>query len=271
MSEEKNVTQEVIVVKKKRGRKPKEKYWNEETEKALVEYKYENNINVKNRIYTDKIHTPLRKLVYESTKRYCKYFGREGFDDMYEKAFIFIFNLLETFDETRLNKAGERTKAFSMLNTICKNQVGKWAESLYNKETSSEDFSSISYTLENTNLNYTLEENEKIILEKNKYDNIMINLKNKIEKQIKSDSNLNSNDIKVANSLISIFENWNSLFPPTDKSLSAYYLKKKVFNMINTMTEIKNKDIKASILKFKDLYIFASQEEESEEDDIYNF
>jgi hypothetical protein len=269
MSDEKTIVKEEVL-KKKRGRKPKEKYWTEDTESALVEYKYATDINVKNKIYTEKIHTPLRKLVYESTKRYCKFYGRGGFDDMYENAFIFIFNLLETFNENRLNKLGEKTKAFSMLNTICKNQVGKWAETLYNKETTSEDFSTISYTLENTNLNYTLEEKEKIINDKNKYDSVMITLKNKIEKQIKTDSNLNSNDIKVANSLISIFENWSALFPPTDKSLSSYYLKKKVFNMINSMTEIKNKDIKSSILKFKDLYMFSIEEENEKDVDIYS-
>lgn len=262
--------------KKKRGRKAStsNQYWTQETEDAVRFYvKSDASFEEKNKVYTDLIHKPLTKLVRAVTKRYCSYWGKEGYlinyEDIVEDMFIHVFNNIHLVDQDRLNKNGEKVRAYSYLGTINRNEVGKLAKSMYNKDTNSVDFDIISNNLENNQeFHYYLENEEDKIKKDALYDEVIKNLLFSIKNEIKYNENLKPNDLKVANSIIAIFENWDHIYEPSNENMSSFIMKRKIQQIIKEMSGLDAKEIKSSTSKFKTLYLEIKHLCENEETEI---
>jgi uncharacterized protein YozE (UPF0346 family) len=263
-------------IKKKRGRKAStsNQYWTQETEDAVRFYvKSDASFDEKNRVYTNSIHKPLTKLVRAVTKRYCSYWGKEGYqinyEDIVEDMFIHVFNNIHLVDQDRINKNGEKVRAYSYLGTINRNEVGKLAKNMYNKDTNSVDFDIISNNLENNqDFHYYLENEEDKIKKDGLYDDIIKNLLYSIKNEIKYNENLKQNDLKVANSIIAIFENWDHIYEPSNENMSSFIMKRKIQQMIKEMSGLEAKEIKSSTGKFKNLYLEIKKLCENDETEI---
>lgn len=162
--------------------------------------------------------------------------------------FIEINNDTHSFLMTKIDKfkPSKEKKAYSYFGTICKNylmgQILK-DQKEQNRKISYEDISS---DLENDPaMVYYIDD------EPEAENNVIPILHAYIKDTLESDD-LNENEIKLGIGLMELLENYEQIFPATDNNK---FNKNVILLTLREMTNMSTKEIRASIKKYKKIYV----------------
>ena len=162
--------------------------------------------------------------------------------------FTEIHNDTHSFLMTKVDKfvPSKEKKAYSYFGTICKNylmgQIQK-DQKEFNRKISYED---ISGDLENSmNMVYYLDIEPEDDL--NLIQNLIFSIR-----EILDDKDLTDNEYKLGLALSDIFENYNQIFPASDNNK---FNKNLILLSLREITNMSTKEIRASMKRYKKLYI----------------
>jgi hypothetical protein len=171
--------------------------------------------------------------------------------------YIFAYNNLHMFKPEKLNKKGEKSKAFSYFSTMCKHEAKRISKKTYEFDKTSDDIFENHEILEkDSNISYRINENLVEDSESNFVKLVFFELCNRIRKKINEDSFMKEIDIKIGNALISILENFKHISEPSDSRNSLFFINNRVVDMILEIIDHTEKkaDVKKSIKSFKKIY-----------------
>ena len=245
---------------KRRGRKPsKDPYFGSTEESAvkefltlgsLVEDKSSSEgfvwtgstseIHRRNEIYKEFLRAPLDKMIESIIRRYKLYSKNMSFEDLHSDTLSFLMVKFHKF------KPSKGKKSYSYYGTICKHYLlGKLIKDDKKMKTliSYEDVSS------------DIEENEEYSYEIDNRDmdvwstigTISESIKKELETQI-----LTENEIKIGNALVSILENWESIFEKQNSTNK--YNKNLILYYMREMTSLETKEIRNAMKRYKSIY-----------------
>jgi len=231
---------ETVISPKKIKKKSGENYFDVREETAVRMYLTATTFDEKNKIYNDFLREPLDKMISSIIRRYKLY--RKDLD------FIEIHTDTHSFLMTKVDKfvPSKEKKAYSYFGTICKNylmgQILKDQKET-NRKISYEDISS---DLENNpNMVYYLDDEPA---EDENYIQIILDS----VKVVLEEEDLNDNEYKLGLSLCDIFENYKTIFPATDNNK---FNKNVILLSLREMTNLSTKEIRASMKRYKKLYL----------------
>jgi hypothetical protein len=199
-----------------------------------------NTFDERNKIYNEFLRYPLDKMISSIIRRYKLYRKDMDFTEIHTDTHSFLMTKIEKFSPSK------EKKAYSYFGTICKNylmgQILK-DQKEQNRKISYEDISS------------DLENNDKMVyyldIEEREEVNIIPILQNNIKEVLESDE-LNENEMRLGIALLEIFENYENIFPATDNNK---FNKNVILLSLREMTNMSTKEIRASIKKYKKIYI----------------
>jgi hypothetical protein len=233
----------------------KKGYFEEKEESAVRVYVNPNTtISEKNKIFTDVLYKPLRKMTGAIVRKYHKYIGQCGIEELEELAFLAIYDTLNSGNfetDTIIDGVLTPRKAYSYLGTVCRNFVISYGKKAHKVESKIDQFES---------RQDELEEDERFLLDYEKlnndsvYDNIFEGVVESLNREISSNTSLKANDLKVGQALIIVFENWRSIISEEDIKVSRFFFKKKLVQVLKELTGLTNKDINKSIKYFTIVY-----------------
>jgi hypothetical protein len=194
----------------------------------------------RNTIYKDSLQAPLNKMVESIIRRYKLYSKNMTFEDLHSDTLSFLMVKFHKF------KPSKNKKSYSYYGTICKHYLlGKLIKDDKKVKTliSYEDIApSIE---ENEEFSYRIDDKESNIWEA--ITIISNSIKNELETQI-----LTENEIKIGRALVSILENWESVFE--HQTSTNKYNKNLILYYIREMTSLETKDIRIAMKRFKTIY-----------------
>lgn len=241
-----NNDQEILIEKKKKGRKPTtNNYFDIREEEAVRNFLTAETYEEKNKIYNDFLKEPLDKMISSIIRRYKLYRKDMNYEEIHVDTHSFLMTKIEKF------KPSKEKKAYSYFGTICKNylmgQIMKDQKEM-NRKISYEDISSdlsnrpeMSYSIEDDDM--TSETIIKKFLEKLKE-----NLDNK---------DCNEQEHKIGSAIYDLFENYRTIFPDTNNNK---FNKNIILFELREMTNLSTKEIRSLIKKYKKLYFDLVQE-----------
>lgn len=193
----------------------------------------------RNVIYADYLRAPVDKMIDSIIRRYKLYRKGMDFREIHNDTHSFLMTKIEKF------KPDKNKKAYSYFGTICKNylmgQIIK-DQKEQNRKISYED---ISTKIENRpDMIYYLE-NEKV-----ETTQLIKKFVKELEEFIQ-DQDLNDNETKLGYALVELFENYEVIFLGTDNNK---FNKNVILLSLREMTNMTTKEIRSSMVKFKDLY-----------------
>jgi len=230
---------EMIEVSKKK--KPTtENYFDIREENAVRMFLTASTFNEKNKIYNDFLRHPLDKMISSIIRRYKLYRKDMDFIDIHTDTHSFLMTKIDKFSPSK------EKKAYSYFGTICKNylmgQILKDQKEM-NRKVSYED---ISGDLENrAEMVYYLDVEPDVEV------NIIPILKSYI-KDVLEENDLNDNEIKLGIALIEVLDNYETIFPASDNNK---FNKNIILLSLREMTNLSTKEIRASIKKYKKIYL----------------
>jgi hypothetical protein len=242
MTDDNNLSKDTSLESKKKGRKPKKEkvYFGEREELAVRDFLISNSFEEKNKIYNNVLKKPIDKMISSIIRTYKLYRKDTEFDEIHNDTHSFLMTKIEKFQPSK------EKKAYSYFGTICKNylmgQILKDQKEV-NRKISYED---ISTDLENDeNYSYSID-NESI-----QSEDIIKNFLKELNNLFKENS-LNENELKLGQALYEIFENYDKIFVGTSNNK---FNKNIILLSLREMTNLNTKEIRASLKKFKFIYI----------------
>ena len=242
MTDDNNLSKDTSLESKKKGRKPKKEkvYFGEREELAVRDFLISNSFEEKNKIYNNVLKKPIDKMISSIIRTYKLYRKDTEFEEMHNDTHSFLMTKIEKFQPSK------EKKAYSYFGTICKNylmgQILKDQKEV-NRKISYED---ISTDLENDeNYSYSID-NESI-----QSEDIIKNFLKELNNLFKENS-LNENELKLGQALYEIFENYDKIFVGTSNNK---FNKNIILLSLREMTNLNTKEIRASLKKFKFIYI----------------
>jgi len=237
---------EILVEKKKKGRKPtSNNYFDEREETAVRNFLIAESYEEKNKIYNEFLKEPLDKMISSIIRRYKLYRKDMDYEEIHVDTHSFLMTKIDKF------KPSKEKKAYSYFGTICKNylmgQIMKDQKEM-NRKISYEDISSdlcnreeMSYTIDEDTLSseYVI----KKFLEKLKEDIDSIDI--------------SAQEHKLGAAIYDLFENYGTIFPDTNNNK---FNKNIILFELREMTNLSTKEIRNSIKKYKKLYFDLIQE-----------
>lgn len=255
----------------KRGRKPKNnKYFDEAVEQAVIDYINTTDQIAKNKIYTEKLHKPITKLVEGIAKKYAtnKHIGSCGMDELITRMYLHVYNSIAGFNYTIIGKSGQKVKAYSYLGTIAHNYFKNHSKKVYILESKNDDIQqyNTSYIEEQIKEEHiqTKDHDEKDVI-----DIIFEKTIKGIKHEIKNNKGLKEFDIKVGNAIVTILENYDYFFNDKDElkpleytkrgrikktKYTNSYAKNKIIFILKDMCDLDSKEIRKSLNKYKTMY-----------------
>jgi hypothetical protein len=122
--------------RKKRGTNPTRMYFTQETEDAIIAYNKEENTDVREQIFRDKIHQPFQKLVENVFNTFKFSYFETGPQDVQKECLTHLVANMHKFDPNRQSKLNpnKKAKAFAYFSIIAKHYLillnnttyGKW-------------------------------------------------------------------------------------------------------------------------------------------------
>jgi hypothetical protein len=228
------------VLKKRAKKGTSDNYFDVREEFAVRMFLTANTFDERNKIYNEFLRYPLDKMISSIIRRYKLYRKDMDFTEIHTDTHSFLMTKIEKFSPSK------EKKAYSYFGTICKNylmgQILK-DQKEQNRKISYEDISS------------DLENNDKMVyyldIEEREEVNIIPILQNNIKEVLESDE-LNENEMRLGIALLEIFENYENIFPATDNNK---FNKNVILLSLREMTNMSTKEIRASIKKYKKIYI----------------
>jgi hypothetical protein len=122
--------------RKKRGTNPTRMYFTQETEDAIIAYNKEENTDIREQIFRDKIHQPFQKLVENVFNTFKFSYFETGPQDVQKECLTHLVANMHKFDPNRQSKLNpnKKAKAFAYFSIIAKHYLillnnttyGKW-------------------------------------------------------------------------------------------------------------------------------------------------
>jgi len=227
--------------KKKRGKTQKsENYFDVREELAVRMFLTATTVDEKNKIYNEYLRYPLDKMISSIIRRYKLYRKDMDFTEIHNDTHSFLMTKVDKFVPSK------EKKAYSYFGTICKNylmgQIQK-DQKEFNRKISYED---ISGDLENSmDMVYYLDIEPEDDL--NLIQNLIFSIR-----EILEDADLTDNEYKLGLALSDIFENYNQIFPASDNNK---FNKNLILLSLREITNMSTKEIRASMKRYKKLYI----------------
>jgi hypothetical protein len=248
------------VGRKKKDKSTSKNYFTEVEEVAIVKYNQTESIDEKNKIFTQEIYKPLKKLVHEICKKYQTGTGKFGMLEMETMAFSHTFEQIPKFNPSKPNKLGELPKAYSYLGTVCRHYVtnfGKksWREKLTNDniEDYKIDYDEIDKSRKDRYILDSYEMHNETHFDM--YETLLQRIIDEIKDFIDNKTDLTINEIKIGEAIIMIFENWKNISEENDiQKLSNFFAKKKIQQIIKDMTNLETKEIKPAFEIYMSIY-----------------
>ena len=234
---------------KKRGRKRTSNlYFGPDQEKAVVEFLTSESYSERNKIYNEHLRAPLNKMIDSIIRRYKLYRKDYTFDDMHADTLSFLVTKMHNF------KPDKNKKAYSYFGTICKHYLlGQLIK----------DDKKVKTDLRYDDVYKTVESMDSFI-----YNNIEDGDKTPLDKFIEEISNsikielleskISENEIKVGNALITVLDNWETIFEQVESGNK--YNKNLILSYIREMSDLTTKDIRVSMRRFKKIYVLLKNE-----------
>jgi len=249
-------------IEKKRGRKPsKDPYFGQVEESAVKEflslgtlikditsiegYRWTGSTKEefrRNEIYRLHLQAPLDKMIESIIRRYKLYSKSMSFEDLHSDTLSFLMMKFHKF------KPSKGKKSYSYYGTVCKHYLlGKLIK----------DDKKLKTLISYEDIAPDLEENENYSYEIDSYeldltlliDEICLSIKDELQSKM-----LTENEIKVGNALISILENWESIFE--GKDATNKYNKNLILYYMREMTSLSTKDIRNAMKRYRGIYKF---------------
>jgi predicted SprT family Zn-dependent metalloprotease len=242
MTNDNSLSQDTSLESKKKGRKPKKEkvYFGEKEELAVREFLTANSFEERNKIYNNILKKPIDKMISSIIRTYKLYRKDTEFDEIHNDTHSFLMTKIEKFQPSK------EKKAYSYFGTICKNylmgQILKDQKEV-NRKISYED---ISTDLENDE-NYSYSIDNESIQSEDIIKNFLKELNN-----LFNENSLNENELKLGQALYEIFENYDKIFVGTSNNK---FNKNIILLSLREMTNLNTKEIRASLKKFKFIYV----------------
>ena len=186
---------EILIEKKKKGRKPKvNNYFDEREETAVKLFLVAESYEEKNKIYNEFLKDPLDKMISSIIRRYKLYRKDMNYEEIHVDTHSFLMTKIDKF------KPSKEKKAYSYFGTICKNylmgQIMKDQKEI-NRKISYEDISSD--LCNRPDFSYSIEEDDissEIIIKK-----FLQKLKSDLESNVD-----NEQEYKLGSAIYDLFE-----------------------------------------------------------------
>jgi hypothetical protein len=119
MTDIKNLSEDINLESKKKGRKPKKEkmYFGEREELAVREFLIADSFEEKNKIYNDFLRLPIDKMISSIIRTYKLYRKDIEFEEIHQDTHSFLMTKIDKF------KPSKEKKAYSYFGTICKNYL----------------------------------------------------------------------------------------------------------------------------------------------------
>lgn len=227
-----------------RGKKKENSgYFYETEQNALVEYLNSTDANHKNKLFNEILHPAFTKMIESIIRRYKLFTPDEEFQETFDDTISFLMSKISHY------KPETGYKAYSYCGTVCKNYL-LWKINQYNKNLKRNDsFEDNAPEIAN-DIKYSYGEQSD---SENYLKEIFKGMSKKIAQMIAepNEYKLKEQDIKVGTSLITIFDDWESLFA---RMGTNKFNKSSIIMFIQETTLLTAKEVKASINKFKEAY-----------------
>ena len=228
---------------KKRGRKrTKNLYFGPDQEEAVVNFLTSESYYERNKIYNQFLKAPIEKMVESIIRRYKLYRKGYEYEDIHSDTLSFLMTKMHNF------KPDKNKKAYSYFGTICKHYLlGQLIKD--EKKMKSDIPYEDAYKTVETMDEYVYEiDDEKINM-----DSLIMEVIDGIKLEI-NNSKISENEIKIGNALITILENWETIFEQSESGNK--YNKNLILSYIREMCDLSTKDIRVGMRRFKKLYFF---------------
>ena len=231
---------------KKRGRKRTSNlYFGPDQEKAVVDFLTTESYSERNKIYNEYLRHPINKMVDSIIRRYKLYRKDYTFEDMHADTLSFLVTKMHNF------KPDKNKKAYSYFGTICKHYLLGQLIKDDKKVRTDIRYDDVYKTVESMDdfIYNNIEDNDKTPLDKFIEE---ISESIKIEIDNKENSKLSENELKVGNALITVLDNWETIFEQVESGNK--YNKNLILSYIREMSDLSTKDIRVSMRRFKKIY-----------------
>ena len=211
-------------------------YWSDKQEKAMVKYLKESDPVIKDMIFSQEIYHPLKKIVENIIFTYKLFRTDVEVKELQGDCMSFLATKLTKYDPNT------GAKAFAYLGTIAKHYLMGEKRSAYKMTKSNLDIDEkvdeASALPEN---NYELKDDAEL---KDTNSLVFEGIVTRLKEEMKKPKIL-SNDKKVAEAIIFIFENHDML---------KVYNKNLIYHLLKERTGLQTKEITYSLSRFKSTY-----------------
>jgi hypothetical protein len=273
---------------------PKEPYFAEREEQAVIEYILSNSVEEKNTLYNDILIEPFRKMREAILRRYPIHIGNYDILEVESNAlshlvehmikyrpfiierkkigeikwnklgdayrFIFIEDALEKLKSIGKDEEYEyrlfNSKAYSYCQTIIRNYYKDHSKKSYTEKKVNLSFDDYVDEI-NENIEYTYEmENEQ----QQQLEMLINGVIDKIEDKINNDLTIKKNEIIVGDAIANVLRNWQVLFMEDspdgryNKRVTNKFAKNKILLYLKEQTGLSTKEIRIGIKPFKEIY-----------------
>jgi len=236
---------------KKRGRKrTKNLYFGPDQEEAVVNFLTSESYYERNKIYNQFLKAPIEKMVESIIRRYKLYRKGYEYEDIHSDTLSFLMTKMHNF------KPDKNKKAYSYFGTICKHYLlGQLIKD--EKKMKSDIPYEDAYKTVETMDQYVYEIDKESI----NMDSLIVEVIDGIKLEI-NNTKLSDNEIKIGNALVTILENWETIFEQSESGNK--YNKNLILSYIREMCDLSTKDIRVGMRRFKKLYFFFKEDKINE-------
>lgn len=236
--------------RKRRSKKRKKNYFGPEEEAAVVEWLNAESVEKQNEIFETKLKKPIFKLV-ESVINTLKIYSETIPHEVWiQDAFSNLYEKMDKFDPSK------GYKAYSYYGTIVRRYVLNERKAEHkNKKRKPSVYCGDIFNTYGDDERYSYYEN---YFEENLNDSIYNKTIEKIE-LILENENLDENEIKMGQAILTIFQNWDQIFNNTRMNNSNFE-KKYILQILREITSFNTKEIRKYLKIFKIKYFSMKKE-----------
>lgn len=231
-------------------------YFGPKEEKALVDYINSDSSDERQVIYNRILKKPFQKMVESILRKYPIHIGNYDIKEIEMNGLSHLIENMVKFNPDKLNKMGQKVRAFSYCQTIVRNYFKDHGRKSYKEKKTILSFENYSEEI--------LQKEEFLYeIDKNEHDELQLlidNVVGKIREKIDTDKSLKKNEIIVGDAIINVLENWHVLFLEEtmegkfSKKVTNNYQKNKILLFLKEQTGLSTKEIRLSMKSFKDIY-----------------
>jgi hypothetical protein len=211
-------------------------YWHDKQEKAIVKFLKETDPIIKDRIFSQEIYNPLKKLVENIIFTYKLFRTDVEVRELQVDCMSFLVTKLSKYDPNT------GAKAFAYLGTIAKHYLMGEKRSAYKMTKTNLDIDeSVDEASALPENHYELKDDDEV---KDTNSIVFEGIVNRLKEEMKKPKML-PNDKKVAEAIVYIFENHDML---------KVYNKNLVYHLLKERTGLQTKEITYSLSRFKSYY-----------------